>query len=579
MAQTALKDEEFTFPAGGIADFYMEDDEIAALEREEAEQAFGKSGIAEFGEVASRMASYGRGGDDTIAHVATGEIIIPLPLIENNPRMKASIFNHLRELGVEDPEQYVVGSSANSINPETGLAEFGWFKKIVKKVKKAVKKVVKTVKKVVKKIAPVVIPFALNMLFPGMGAIYSGALGAGIGTLVQGGDLKDAFKAALVGGAIGGATSAISGGLKATQAGGSFGQGAIGGIKDAAKLSNLTTAGKQLVTGQFGQAGYEKVLADQVAGSANVPLSSDNLVDAELAKAQDPWSQTGVKPKQVLSAGEIPPSYGPDPYAMTDANMYTSGVPTPDAANLSLSTPTSPSGFMDTLNEYSTKAGDYLFRGGQTQGAVSGAQAAAEQKAIQNTLLKYGHQGPLTTAPASIASKAIAAGEAAASAAGPGLLATYGPSAALAGTAAYAAGFFDAPKEDPVDTPPTGEELIAADPEKYRIADLEVRRSEGPTEVASPYTIVPGQGTFVNPFYRPQQYAAEGGEIFPRRVGGIMPNEGIPGQDSVRAMLMPGEFVMTTDAVKGLGGGNMRQGINNMYDMMRGLESRGKAMA
>ncbi len=58
-----------------------------------------------------------------------------------------------------------------------------------------------------------------------------------------------------------------------------------------------------------------------------------------------------------------------------------------------------------------------------------------------------------------------------------------------------------------------------------------------------------------------------------------MPNEGIPGQDSVRAMLMPGEFVMTTNAVKGLGGGNMRQGINNMYDMMRGLESRGKAMA
>jgi hypothetical protein len=52
MAQTALKDEEFTFPAGGIADFYMEDDEIAALEREEARQAFGNAGIAEFSEVA-----------------------------------------------------------------------------------------------------------------------------------------------------------------------------------------------------------------------------------------------------------------------------------------------------------------------------------------------------------------------------------------------------------------------------------------------------------------------------------------------------------------------------------------------
>jgi hypothetical protein len=89
--------------------------------------------------------------------------------------------------------------------------------------------------------------------------------------------------------------------------------------------------------------------------------------------------------------------------------------------------------------------------------------------------------------------------------------------------------------------------------------------------VINQFTLLTGSSTNYN--------AAEGGEIFPRRVGGIMPNEGIPGQDSVRAMLMPGEFVMTTNAVKGLGGGNMRQGINNMYDMMRGLESRGKAMA
>ena len=40
--------------------------------------------------------------------------------------------------------------------------------------------------------------------------------------------------------------------------------------------------------------------------------------------------------------------------------------------------------------------------------------------------------------------------------------------------------------------------------------------------------------------------------MFPRRTGGIMPDEGIAGEDSVRALLMPGEFVMTTDAVKAL---------------------------
>jgi hypothetical protein len=56
-----------------------------------------------------------------------------------------------------------------------------------------------------------------------------------------------------------------------------------------------------------------------------------------------------------------------------------------------------------------------------------------------------------------------------------------------------------------------------------------------------------------------------------------MPNEGIPDEDSVRALLMPGEFVMTTDAVRGAGGGDLSRGIQNMYGIMRNLERRGKA--
>ena len=76
--------------------------------------------------------------------------------------------------------------------------------------------------------------------------------------------------------------------------------------------------------------------------------------------------------------------------------------------------------------------------------------------------------------------------------------------------------------------------------------------------------------------YLPQMFAADGGEVYPRRNGGIMPNEGIPDQDSVRALLMPGEFVMTKNAVRGLGGGNLNQGINNMYSMMRNLETQGQ---
>tara|TARA_B000000565_G_scaffold48287_1_gene32174 strand:- start:453 stop:1235 length:783 start_codon:yes stop_codon:yes gene_type:complete len=66
---------------------------------------------------------------------------------------------------------------------------------------------------------------------------------------------------------------------------------------------------------------------------------------------------------------------------------------------------------------------------------------------------------------------------------------------------------------------------------------------------------------------------AQGGEMqFPRRDGGIDPSEGSGTRDDVPAMLTAGEFVLTKDAVKGLGNGNQRLGIQRAYDMMGNLE-------
>lgn len=70
-------------------------------------------------------------------------------------------------------------------------------------------------------------------------------------------------------------------------------------------------------------------------------------------------------------------------------------------------------------------------------------------------------------------------------------------------------------------------------------------------------------------------YAQSGGIMdFPRRDGGIDPSEGSGTRDDVPAMLTAGEFVLTKDAVKGLGGGNQRRGIQRAYDMMNNLEAR-----
>lgn len=64
------------------------------------------------------------------------------------------------------------------------------------------------------------------------------------------------------------------------------------------------------------------------------------------------------------------------------------------------------------------------------------------------------------------------------------------------------------------------------------------------------------------------------GQYFPRRNGGIMPSEGSGQKDDVPAMLMAGEFVLTKDAVKGLGNGDSNRGIQKAYAMMNKLENK-----
>ena len=568
MKSTAAKKEEFTFPSGGIADFYMEDHEIEALEKEEAEQEFGSAGIATFNPIARRMASYGRYGDDTVAHVETGELVVPKALIDSNPKLKDSIFSHLRELGVEDPEQYIVGSGVNSINPDTGMPEF-FFKKIFKGIKKAVssvakgvKKAFKSVVKVVKKAAPVIIPFALNALFPGLGAIYSGALGSGIGTLIQGGSIKDAFKNALIGGAIGGATAGVQGALAARSAGTSMSTGALQGIKDAAKFSNLTTAGKQLATGQLGKSGLEAV-----QGIPSTTPVSDATTDVATKDFLEVTPEDYPGATNLSQRATSPDSLSAIDQRLSDMSGRASDLLGSGTGDVATGTtfdiiPETPS-LMSSIKDAFTPGGRTFT---ESLGDIFMPSGATAQEILAANNI-----------PATAENLKGAADLAAKSA--PGIIRTFGPAAAVAGLGAAAGGFFDKPEQPELNIDDiqgvTGSDLLRDNPDKYLLAG---RGSGTPGQVVVPtdYQFI-GQMPDFRSIY--PQFAADGGEIFPRRTGGIMPNEGTPGKDSVRAMLMPGEFVMTTDAVKGMGDGNNEKGINRMYDMMRNLESRGKAMA
>jgi hypothetical protein len=530
MAQAALQ-EEFTFPAGGIADFYKDDEELAAMDREDAQRAFGNNGIANFQDVATRMASYGRYGDDKLVHAETGELIVPKALIEDNPKLRDSIFGHLRDMGIEDPERYVVGSRANSINPDTGLPEF-FLKNLFKKVSRAVKKVSKKVVKLVKKAAPIVLPIALS--FTPLGAIYGAALGSGIGTLIQGGSIKDALRNAVIAGATGAVAKGISGK-------GNFLENIR--AEGANPLGRLSETTSNVADGKFfGSFTGSSPVAEAAVGETAVSttdVAKTDVSGAGLELTGNPNTDAIIKGANLPSQGspyiDTAQALNTDNFnVITDADGTFKLVPkTTFDMSTAVDLPTKPPGFFESVSKGNFK------------------EAFLPTQEVTATQLQAANPG-MTLAQAK---QAIAD-------AAPGFTRSFAPSAAAIGGATYLAGGFDAPEVPEEDLGPTGADMLRLTPYEYLIGqqNLRTRGSQGPTVV-------------------PTTYVAEGGEIFPRRVGGIMPNEGTPGKDSVRAMLMPGEFVMTTDAVKGLGNGDNDKGISNMYQMMRGLEAKGRAMA
>ena len=179
-------------PSGGLASFLESNmDEIS-----DNVLAFGAPrGINSMVDIGNRMADMGRNGDNQLVHMLTGEIAVSPELLEENPRLANELTQAFDRSNV-DMSRYTAGSGVNSINPATGMPEF------------FLKKLVGGIKKLFKAVAPILIPAAIDFFAPGLGTVASGALGAGIGTLAQGGNFKDALKSAAFGGLAGGVAAA-----------------------------------------------------------------------------------------------------------------------------------------------------------------------------------------------------------------------------------------------------------------------------------------------------------------------------------------------------------------------------------
>ena len=161
------------------------EDPFEAEKAQQLAEATALSAEAPLATIAQEVMSAGRGDDTTLAHLQPGEVVLP-PEMFDDPQFEMAVESRFNELDL-DPERYVVGMGIASLNPSTGLEEFGFFKKVGK-----------FFKKVVKKVAPVA------MLIPGVGTALGGVLG-GLGSI--------ATKIPGIGGALGTIGSTVASGI------------------------------------------------------------------------------------------------------------------------------------------------------------------------------------------------------------------------------------------------------------------------------------------------------------------------------------------------------------------------------
>ena len=530
------------------------------------QMGFPDSGIAKFKKAADMMADFGRNGDTYIVHAAEGETVLPMEVLDKNPKLKKMIFKQMEDMGLE-PERYVVGNELNSINPVTGQPEF-FLALIAKTIKNAVKAVVK----VVKKIAPVVLPFVAPFVLPTMPVALAAGLGSTACNLIAGKSLKDSLLEGLKTGAITGVGQVLTGGS------------ALGSRVDPKNTQGLQTLSTMFTPDNpFTPAKFDAIrqvqnavtMSDAVqnriagppalSGRQNIPQTPDRTFGQDLRSALTPGDDYGV------------------------GDFYSEYI---SPSRPSISTDVNQAG-MDAVAAFQARNPN------ATQAMLDRVFDTAVKQATPSLLQQY---GPLA---------ATALGGAAAS-------------DALLGT-----NLITPPKQERIDPNEIfgqAQKLIDEDPDKYKISSsfyegnpfydpvligettstrpdfipafdpLAGTQFETYGQIANQPASTQGIATLPdgpqgqygintgfaqNLFNQPSMQPSMGmmGNPFLQaydplkaKSGGEIVGPGTPTSDSIPAMLSDGEFVMNARAVRGAGGGDRKQGAKRMYEMMRQFE-------
>ena len=536
-------------------------------------------GIATMQDQAQKLAEMGRNGDIYVVHAAEGETVIPMEVLEANPQIKALLFNQMTEMGL-DPQRYVVGDQLNSLNPVTGMPEF-FFKSIFKGIKKAVKSVVK----VAKKIAPVALPIigatiGLPFLGPAFaaGSMASMALTSGIGTLVGGGSLKDAFKSALTAGATAGIFGALKGATPSSWGfGGSgpssftmakakegFKQAALGGYYTPP--SSLPSPSSQIARPE--NVFSETTISDPTSGLST--LSSDPL--AHFASAPLPDANVVQNVATVPSLTDISTTAvsGEPPVAFNMDRAF-GGLERPPEPTLTWGTTGPPA---EGLRPPLTVSSDLLTAPRPPTGTGTGTGTAlSELNTEVATILKHPDNALLYDEAVVQAQKNIDARKGLFGL--PKLTESKWQDAAIYGTGAYlgaeALGAFDVAEEEEIteeDRPDIGGGRVLTLAERQAAA----REQELQQASLDPLRFIPSPDV-----ERATIFSAAGGSVeYPRREL-LVEGPGTEKSDDIPAMLSDGEFVINSRAVRGAdpsGRGNRYAGAQNLYNLMRNFEMR-----
>lgn len=234
--------------------------------------------------LASNLDEFGRNGDTEIIHATKSEVMMPKGMMDD-PSVRRTVRDLFEETG-RDMEEYTVGSGQMNVNPVTGYEEAF--------------DLIGGIKDIFKKAAPFLLPAAVSFMFPGMSPFVSGAIAGGVGSLLQGGDMQDAFKAGLTGGLSSAATTGLM-------------QGSLSaGFKGNPDYKTFEMR-------KFGQPGSLAAKADTVGSVQNAQASAQFINNAKAQDQsflQDPVS--GAKnflTKPQLSADAAAKQLGFDSYA------------------------------------------------------------------------------------------------------------------------------------------------------------------------------------------------------------------------------------------------------------------------